>query len=233
MTANYHTALTGTPTANIATFNTPLSALDTQITANAAAIAENDPLTTKGDVFTYSTVQARLGVGSNGEVLTADSAEATGLKWGPGPGQVAILWDQKTSATDGGNASATTWNVRDLNTEHSDVYGLVTIGSNLFTPIAGTYLIEASAPAFDVGLHRLKLYNASGLSDVFFGQVAEANTGGNVTSPATLTGVFTTAGSVAYGIRHYTTSAKTGGLGQAVGDGGVEVYTVVKLTKIG
>lgn len=39
------------------------------------------PLTTKGDVLTYSTAAARLGVGANNTVLTADSAEATGLKW--------------------------------------------------------------------------------------------------------------------------------------------------------
>jgi hypothetical protein len=39
------------------------------------------PLTTKGDLFTFSTVNARLGVGANGTVLTADSAETTGLKW--------------------------------------------------------------------------------------------------------------------------------------------------------
>jgi hypothetical protein len=39
------------------------------------------PLTTKGDLFTFTTVDARIGVGANGTVLTADSAEATGLKW--------------------------------------------------------------------------------------------------------------------------------------------------------
>jgi hypothetical protein len=39
------------------------------------------PLTTKGDLYTYSTADARLGVGTNGQLLTADSAEATGLKW--------------------------------------------------------------------------------------------------------------------------------------------------------
>lgn len=41
----------------------------------------SSPLTTKGDVYTYSTVDARLPVGTNGQVLTSDSAEVTGLKW--------------------------------------------------------------------------------------------------------------------------------------------------------
>lgn len=39
------------------------------------------PLTTKGDVYTYSTADARLGVGANDTVLTADSTQTTGLKW--------------------------------------------------------------------------------------------------------------------------------------------------------
>lgn len=41
----------------------------------------SSPLTTKGDLYTYSTTDARLGVGTNGQILTADSAEATGIKW--------------------------------------------------------------------------------------------------------------------------------------------------------
>jgi hypothetical protein len=39
------------------------------------------PLTTKGDVYVYSTGSERLPVGTNGQILSADSTEDTGLKW--------------------------------------------------------------------------------------------------------------------------------------------------------
>lgn len=38
-------------------------------------------VTTKGDVLGYSTVPARVPVGSDGQVLTADSTQALGVKW--------------------------------------------------------------------------------------------------------------------------------------------------------
>ena len=39
------------------------------------------PLTTKGDVYGFSTVDARIPVGTNAQVLTADSTQALGVKW--------------------------------------------------------------------------------------------------------------------------------------------------------
>jgi hypothetical protein len=48
----------------------------------AADAADNtSPLTTKGDLYTFSTTNDRLPVGTNNQTLVADSAEATGLKW--------------------------------------------------------------------------------------------------------------------------------------------------------
>jgi hypothetical protein len=41
----------------------------------------SSPLTTKGDLYTFSTVDARLPVGTDGQILTANSSVSEGLSW--------------------------------------------------------------------------------------------------------------------------------------------------------
>jgi hypothetical protein len=59
-------------------WDTTLSALKVD---TGAALLNAMPLTTKGDIYTYSTVPIRVAVGTDGQVLSADSAQATGVKW--------------------------------------------------------------------------------------------------------------------------------------------------------
>ena len=67
----------------------------------------SSPLTTKGDLYTFSTVDARLGVGANGTVLTADSAETTGLKWAAASSGAVVQVKSAIYSTSTTNATAT------------------------------------------------------------------------------------------------------------------------------
>lgn len=51
---------------------------------NASGATGTSPLTTKGDLYGFDTTNNRIPVGSNGNVLTADSTQALGVKWAPG-----------------------------------------------------------------------------------------------------------------------------------------------------
>ncbi len=83
----------------------------------------NSPLTAKGDLFGYSTTQARVAVGNDGETLVADSSTSTGLRWqgSQAAGKNAIInggmdiWQRGTSFTStnsgGANYGADRWNI--------------------------------------------------------------------------------------------------------------------------
>jgi len=71
------------------------------------AVGGGSPLTTKGDLYTFSTVDARLGVGANNTVLTADSAEATGLKWAAPAGGGLTLSQIATGTLSGSSVNLT------------------------------------------------------------------------------------------------------------------------------
>lgn len=51
-----------------------------------AVSAGSSPLTTKGDLYGFSTVNARIPVGADTFVLTADSTQALGVKWAAASG---------------------------------------------------------------------------------------------------------------------------------------------------
>jgi len=77
-------------------------AVDTQMKTNADAATQKSTLTTKGDIYaaTAASTPSRLGVGSNGQVLTADSTASTGVKWAtPSAGSLTLLSTTTLSGT--------------------------------------------------------------------------------------------------------------------------------------
>lgn len=56
----------------------------------AGSAGSSSPLTTKGDLYTFTTTNARLAVGTNGKILSANSATATGLEWITAPSGITL-----------------------------------------------------------------------------------------------------------------------------------------------
>lgn len=59
----------------------PVTVGTTAITFQSVGGGVTSPLTTKGDIWGYSTVNARIPVGADGSVLRGDSSQALGVKW--------------------------------------------------------------------------------------------------------------------------------------------------------
>lgn len=159
------------------------------------------------------------------EVPNSSTASAGGLF-----DAYALLRDEKTAGTDGGTFTSGAWRTRDLNTEMFDTGGIVLLSSNQFTLGAGTYFIQARAPAYCVTFHKAKLYNATDASDVLIGTVCENNVNSSRFGVSVVTGRFTIAGTKAFEIRHQCSVTEAAdGFGRAGGFSVVEVYTEVEI----
>lgn len=98
--------------------------------------SDQTPLTTKGDLFTYSTTDARLAVGNNGETLVADSSTSTGLRYqsnfAAGKNKIINgnfgIWQRGTSFNNnGGTYTADRWVITGSGT-------VPTVSQQTFTP---------------------------------------------------------------------------------------------------
>ena len=186
-----------------------------------------DSLTAKIDAVTVTKAsQAEVDAG------VEDTKFVTPAKLKASPSnQLAIYEDNKTNGTDGGSSSVGN-NTRVINTTKYDPSSLGSLSANAVTLVAGTYLVEASAPAFRADSHQLSLYDGS--TYVVVGTSSKSKFGGdNTIARSTLEGVITADGIKAYSLRHYIASAfATTGLGASVSSGRGEVYTRIKFTKL-
>ena len=77
--------------------------------------------------------------------------------------------DEKASNVDGGTFTSGAYRTRDLNTTKANDIEGASISANQIILPAGTYYMEASAPAFRVERHKTKLRNITDGSDTLIG----------------------------------------------------------------
>lgn len=117
-----------------------------QTTANDAFNALS-PLTTKGDLIGFSTVNARLAVGTDGQILTADAASTLGFKWAAAAVTVSGANPTASVGLTAVNGSATTYLRSDGAPPLSQAIAPTWTGVHIFAPTART---SGSAPYWSV-----------------------------------------------------------------------------------
>mgnify|MGYP003127623559 FL=1 len=146
--------------------------------------------------------------------------------------EILHVREEQGATTYGGGASAASTVTRVLNTVVTNEITGASLGSNQFTLPAGTYFIDASAPANEVDRHRISLYNATDTSTTLLGQSEDVDATLTQTQ-ARLRGKFTITGSKAFEIRHFTESARSVyGLGNFTTDSNNAIYTEVIVQKV-
>jgi len=120
-------------------------------TAQAASIAAATPITTKGDLLVYSTTKARLAVGSDGQVLTANSGATEGVSWTT-PASAPSASDQVSnlSIACSVGSSALTIALKDSSGSDPSAGSPVLIGMRSATAATGTYTQRSVTGALSV-----------------------------------------------------------------------------------
>lgn len=150
--------------------------------------------------------------------------------------KVARIWDQKPFSTEGGTFTNGDWRDRDLNTKE-DPNNIVTLGTNSFSLLPGTYRIKWSAPAYKVNRHQTRLLY-SGASDfssnsVEYGSIEYNGAAYNQQTRSFGEAILTFTSTTYFKIQHRcetTTTGNTNGLGvSAEFANSVGIYTQVSI----
>ncbi len=148
-------------------------------------------------------------------------------------GDIAFLSDVKTNTTAGGSSTSTTTHTRVLNTI-VDPHSIVTsLTSNQFTLPAGTYYINASAPAYTSNPHKVRIRNITDSTTALVGTSEQDSSSINAQTRSQVEGILTISASKTFELQHYiSVGFATSGLGSPTSSGDVEVYATVKIQKL-
>lgn len=124
--------------------------------------------------------------------------------------------DEQAANTNGGAFNAGSFQTRVLNTSVTNTLNGASLASNQVTLPAGTYYVEASAPAALVNRHRAVWFNVTDSAYTLLGTAEYASLADSVQSRSFIYGSFTITSAKVFELRHQCSNTKTtDGLGVA------------------
>jgi len=137
----------------------------------------------------------------------------------------------QASNTAGGGATAGSWQTRTLNTEDADTDNIGSLSSNQITLPAGTYVCKASAPAYKLDEHKIRIYDTTNTTTLLLGTSEYISGAIAIAGRAFVSGEFTLGGEVAIEVQHYCNRTQAAnGFGYPCNIASVnEVYTTIEI----
>lgn len=148
------------------------SSIDTTVFANASAAIAKSTITTKGDLIvgTGSGTFVRQGVGANGTVLTANSAQADGVEWAAPAGGGVSTW---TLINTGGTALTGAGTVTVSGLSAKQIFVVVTGGARSSSTTGIVLRINGSTSAGDYASLGIRNATPATYNAPSFGVVAD------------------------------------------------------------
>lgn len=146
-----------------------------------------------------------------------------------------IYSDEKTAGTSGGDFDSGDWRVRTLNTtKYSRQTGTTwaSLAANLITLKSGSYLVEASAPGYDVGRHVIQFFNDTDATTAIFGTAEFDNIADQTQTRSFLRGVVTINAEKDFELQHQCSNTKAGNGFGADSTITTNTYAMIKITKL-
>lgn len=139
--------------------------------------------------------------------------------------------DEKAAGTAAGTFTAGAWQTRTLNTIATNEISGATLTSNEVSLPAGTYEVDATSPAYNVGRHKARLYNVTGTAVLVVG-ASDFAPGGSY-GQARVRGRFTLTSTSSVRLEHRCDATQaSNGLGVESNYGIAEVYADLMIRKV-
>ena len=195
--------------------------------------------TTDSPAFAGLTVNGAAVVPADQGLDTTDSptfagATIAGVNPAAFGAQLLHVRDEKASSASGGTFTSGAWRTRDLNTVVTNEITGASLSSNQITLPAGTYYVQARAPAYVTDRHTAQLYNVTDAAALAIGSTSFSTTPApGIQTDSVIAHRFTLSGTKVIELQHQcATTSATYGLGISTDFAAVSVYSDVQIWKV-